>query len=99
MKRYRIANKFRFTAFVTVCLLVVTFTAGSIFGAFDARGAQPRELITVTVHAGDTLWQIARTYGPANTDVRDVIYDICKINGISENSIQPGQTLKVPAAK
>ncbi|MCF0149854.1 MAG: LysM peptidoglycan-binding domain-containing protein [Firmicutes bacterium] len=96
MKRYRIVNKFRFTAFVTVCILLLTVTAGSILGVFDARAAQPREFTTVTVQSGDTLWNLARVYGPEHADVRDVISDICRINEISDSCIHPGQVLLIP---
>lgn len=50
-----------------------------------------------TVLVGDTLWEIAEQHA-GNRDVREVIYQIEKLNGLSAAPIQPGQVLFVPTA-
>jgi len=52
---------------------------------------------TVYVKPGDTVWQIAAKYTTAKDDVREVIYEIRKINKLDNNAhLYPGQALKVP---
>ncbi|GGA74311.1 hypothetical protein GCM10011490_26240 [Pseudoclavibacter endophyticus] len=53
------------------------------------------ELEQVTVGAGETLWEIAE--GAATTrDVRDVLADIKRINGLEGAHVEPGQVLMLP---
>ena len=99
MKKYRIKNKFRFTAFVTICLILSVFIFGSVSGLFNAQAAQDPEYITYTVRSGDTLWNIARHYGPADQDVRITISQISHINNVSASTLQAGQQLMIPVSK
>ena len=99
MKRYRIANKFRFTVFVTVCLLACVFIMGSVMGFFNAEASAPEEYISYQVQSGDTLWNIARKYGPADQDVRLTISNICRINNVTASTLQAGQVIQVPVNK
>lgn len=50
----------------------------------------------VVVRSGDTLWGIARDYGPAGVDVRQTVDWIRRNNGMSDATVYPGQVLKVP---
>jgi len=52
----------------------------------------------IQIQAGDTLWKLAQEFGPSNQDLRAVIYEICTINQISADSIQPGQFILIPAS-
>ncbi|MBQ2058766.1 MAG: LysM peptidoglycan-binding domain-containing protein, partial [Firmicutes bacterium] len=52
--------------------------------------------VSVEVVSGDTLWDLARTYGPSDKDVRLVIKDICAINDVSAYTLVPGQNLLIP---
>ncbi len=96
MKRYRIVNKFRFTLFVTVCLVLFVFIAGSVLGYFDVRGVHDPKCVEVRVTSGDTLWNLAKAYGPVNADTRRVIYEIKQINGVSAETLRAGQVLLIP---
>lgn len=52
---------------------------------------------TVYVKPGDTVWQIASKYTTDKDDVREVVFEIRKINKLDNNaSVYPGQVLKVP---
>lgn len=58
------------------------------------------KLITVTVHAGDTLWgicdRVGNMYNPGQ-DVREIIYYARQQNRFDTNLlIQPGQKLIIP---
>lgn len=53
----------------------------------------------VVVRPGDTLWAIARQYGPANRDIREVIDWIRVHNQLGSRPIRPGEVLVVPTAE
>jgi len=97
-KRYRIVNKFRFTIFITVCLLLIIFLCGALLGFFNTEAASVQEFVSVRVQPGDTLWDLAKEYGPSNCDVRKVIYDICELNGVDAGSLQIGTYLTIPTS-
>ena len=48
-----------------------------------------------TVHPGDTLWEIAAETS-SGRDVRDVILDIERLNGLDGAPLQPGQRIALP---
>ena len=50
----------------------------------------------VVVRPGDTLWGIAREYGPAREDVRGTVYRMKQANGLDTSVIRPGDVLLVP---
>ena len=52
---------------------------------------------TVTVAPGDTLWDIATSRYPG-ADVRQKVFEIEQLNGLSGPSIEAGQRLRVPAS-
>ena len=94
-RRYRIKNKFRFITFVALMVIAVSMLMGAVFPV-SASHQQELSYKEVKVQYGDTLWNIARTYGSSNMDVRETVYEICRINGVEAGSIYPGQVLKVP---
>ena len=96
MKKYRIANRRRFISFMTVVILACVVVTGSAMGVFNAHSKDVTTYTTVQVQAGDTLWNLAREYGSADKDVRHVIYDICKLNSVSAESLQVGQYITIP---
>jgi hypothetical protein len=49
----------------------------------------------VVVQSGDTLWTLAREYGPADQDIRAVIGDIRTLNRLDGSLIRPGQVLLI----
>lgn len=52
---------------------------------------------TVYVKPGDTVWHIASKYTTDKDDVREVVYEIRKLNKLDNNaSVYPGQALRVP---
>lgn len=48
---------------------------------------------TVTIAQGDTLWQLADTYAPINSDKRDWVHKVAKLNGGA--GIKKGQEIKI----
>ena len=49
----------------------------------------------VTVHSGETLWQLAQQYGKGQ-DARDWIANVVDLNGLTSVDLQPGQDLALP---
>lgn len=58
------------------------------------KGSGP--VTQVVVQPGDTLWAIAKQYGPPNEDTRSVIYRIKQANRLDGSLIRPGEVLLVP---
>lgn len=96
-KKYRINNKARFTAFVAVTIIALAFIITSALGFNTASGASTQQYIQVKVQSGDTLWGLAQEYGPSDMDVRNVIYEICRLNGITAADLQAGQYITIPS--
>jgi len=95
-KRYRIKSKFRFTIFLTLVIVMIILTAGTVVGANEALSLTKPVYTEVQIISGDTLWDLAKEYGPNDRDVRKVIHAICEINDISADDIQPGQSILIP---
>lgn len=94
-KRYRIKAPVRFTAIVTTLVLICVFAISALTGYSDVSAAQESEYINVRVQSGDTLWDLAKTYGPKDQDIRQTVYDICKLNSIKASDLQPGQYILI----
>ncbi|MBE6036525.1 MAG: LysM peptidoglycan-binding domain-containing protein [Clostridiales bacterium] len=94
-KSYRIKSRARFTVFVLVVFLMMAGAVNTVFG-LDAHAASEPEYLQIEVESGDTLWDLARDFGPDDQDVRRVIKHICKINNVSPETLQPGQVLLIP---
>ncbi len=93
-KTYRIKNKFRFYTF----LLVLTVILALVFMFFLQNSAKANKKIdynTIIVKSGDTLWDIAKSEN-YNIDTREYIYQIRKINNLSDANLIPGQSLILP---
>ena len=84
-------------ALVLVAVLAVSMLrTGTQAGAgTQSTGSATR---TVTVHPGETLWQIALQVAPSD-DPRDTIDRIRDLNSLDTTVVQAGQRLIVPAAR
>ena len=54
-RKYRIANKARFTAFVAIMIIAMAFVVTTALGFNTASGASTQQYVQVEVKAGDTL--------------------------------------------
>jgi len=96
MKKYRIVNKVRFTAFVTTLVLISVIAISGLFGFSDVSASGEQEYISYYVESGDTLWDIAKTYGPSDMNIKQFIYLIEKHNNTNANTLQAGQIIEIP---
>lgn len=95
-KRYKIKSRLRFSIFLTLIMIVVICTTSTVLGANEAESLTKPIYTEVQIQSGDTLWDLAKAYGPTNRDIRKVIYAICEINEIAANEIQPDQSILIP---
>lgn len=95
-KRLIIKNRVRFTLFIILAaaLVNVAVFAFMLPGRTSADISHKTELVSVA--PGDSLWSIASTYVGDNSDVRDMIYRIKKLNNLSSADLLVGQTISVP---
>ena len=95
-RRYRIVNRVRFTAFLCALILVTVFTFSALFGYGRSEAMDADKYISVEVSYGDTLWNLASEYGPENTDIRKIVFEIERINDVNASTLHPGQVLEIP---
>lgn len=95
-KSYRIKSQFRFTVFVFMCIISIVALTNTVLGLNDAAGMTKDVYAQVEIRHGDTIWDIASDYQDPETDIRKVVYEICKINEIQADELQPGMILQVP---
>lgn len=72
---------------------IFAFVAGQSANA--SSDAVSVEFQHVTVHSGETLWQLAQQYGQGQ-DAREWIASVVDLNGLASIDIQPGQDLALP---
>lgn len=85
----------------TVILLIALVVASVLVlnYAFQPTmdGVQWQET-TYRVQAGDSLWTISADYCPDGVDRREWVDEIRALNGMTDSTIHPGQTLTVLVA-
>ena len=84
--------RFRALSIISITVIVVLLFLSS---AVQATG-QITDTTDYRVKPGDTLWQIAQTYGPDNADTRRVVAAIEKLNQIDGGNLQAGQVIEIP---
>jgi hypothetical protein len=90
-RRYVLKNKTRFFTVIFSLSLILTV----VLFASSAYSFEGERFDTVKVQKGDTLWNIAGDYCK-NGDIRRFIYEIKKINNLSDSQIYEGDDLKIP---
>ena len=98
------AAKLRITArgqavlvsFVAIVLaLVVGFFTFGTTGANAATESGVNDFTYVSIHAGETLWDIASELDP-NADPRDLIAEIVQLNALEGSDVEVGQRIALP---
>lgn len=78
-------------------LLMVTLMAFFLLLATSVNaGTAQTEPVEYRVQPGDTLWAIATDIADPGDDVRAVIHDVRRLNGLSSSGLAVGQTLLLP---
>ncbi|MGN1413600.1 MAG: LysM peptidoglycan-binding domain-containing protein [Anaerovoracaceae bacterium] len=95
-KRYRVVNKFRFTIFVVMMILLITTLVNFALGLNTADSLTRLTYMDYEITAGDTLWSIAETYMADVSDIREAVYELCQLNEISAGELYVGMTIQIP---
>jgi len=91
MKHLKIKNKFRFTiSMLIIFLLILSCINMTTTKVFSYQTPQYHEII---VSQGDTLWTLARNL---KGNINKNIYEIQKVNQLTDCNIYVGQSLKIP---
>jgi LysM repeat protein len=96
--RLRITARGRAVVTGLVALPIVTAVGLLVLngGGAIATGSAPSEpLKSVTVMAGESLWDLAEDIAPQD-DPREVIADLVSLNTLVSAEVRPGQQLDVP---
>lgn len=83
---------------VVVGSFLIVMVVGLLLGGGIVRSAPatgPSSPRTVTVRAGETMWDLARRFGPEGGDPRAYIHQIVELNSL-EGAPQAGARLKLP---
>lgn len=96
--RLRITRRGRavLTALVAGPLVAAALVLSLNGGGATATSAQGAPLESVTVHPGQSLWQLAEQEAP-HADPREFIADLVRLNQLDSAEIHPGQQLDIPA--
>ena len=90
----RLTRRGRVVVVLMTLLLIVL--AGFALGRVSSQAAGPAKPVpTVTVHAGETLWDIAARVAP-HADRRALVAQIEALNGLSTGRVVAGQQLRLP---
>ncbi|MEN8238888.1 MAG: LysM peptidoglycan-binding domain-containing protein [Actinomycetota bacterium] len=84
--------RFRALSIISIAVIVLLVFLSS---AVQATGTVS-ETTDYRVQPGDTLWEIAQTYGPEHADVRRTVSIIEKLNEIDGSYLQAGQVIEIP---
>ena len=96
MVRYRITNHFRFIAFVVICIVLLTCIVNMVLGLNSAQSLTETTYFDYEISSGDTLWNIADSYMPADIDIREAIHTLCNVNNIKADDLRPGMIIQIP---
>ncbi|MEW6723595.1 MAG: LysM peptidoglycan-binding domain-containing protein [Bacillota bacterium] len=91
MARLRITKPHRFVAF-WVCVALITLTGYGVVAARQSAVAY----VEIVVEPGDTLWAIAQRYTSPGQDLRELVWELRRINQLPDALLHPGQVLRVP---
>lgn len=69
--------------------------ANSIF-LHRVKGYENSNFKVITVDTGETLWDIVSEYSNGESDIREKIYHIKRMNHLKTSYLYPGQELIIP---
>ena len=87
MKRFK---RFMFTSILSISMFIFTFAA-----TINAYSKDIPQYDYISVKDGDSIWSIASDYSD-KMEIREMIYNISKVNNIQNASIYPGDIIRVP---
>lgn len=64
-----------------------------------AQSEQVQVYESVVIQEGDTLWDLALQYAPAEQDIRSYIREVRELNRMTSDQIHTGQSIILPMQK
>ncbi len=101
-KNIKIVNRKKFTRSILILLgMIIVITTFLTRVSFSHNEREQMDYKTILVCQGDTLWEIATVQQKENEyyqdkDVRFIVNQLKKINGLNNANLNVGQELKVP---
>ena len=95
-KHNRIKSEGRFILFLLTVMILLVVLSNTLLGLSNADGMTKESYMIIEVKAGDTLWNIARTYMGTKEDIRKSVYRLEKLNGLKAGDLVPGMELSIP---
>ncbi|MEK3735415.1 LysM peptidoglycan-binding domain-containing protein [Paenibacillus sp. FSL M8-0334] len=83
---------------IKIVLLLFIIVSGwtGAYTVFAGGADKPVQAVEFIVQPGDSLWSIASSQKPKNTDTRVYLEHIRRYNGLKGTEIQAGEVLKLP---
>ena len=82
--------------YIYTILLAGSVFIFSILFSCTLNNDQKKDFLSIEVSEGDTLWGIAEEYEESNLTKKEFIGWIEENNGVSAESIKPGQVIVIP---
>lgn len=82
--------------YIYTILLAGSVFIFSILFSCTLNNDQKKDFLSIEVSEGDTLWGIAEEYEESNLTKKEFIGWIEENNGVSADSIKPGQVIVLP---
>lgn len=95
-RKLRIANKRRFTIFLSIMFVITAMIFSGISKLNLAYSSNDDDYAEMAIISGDTLWEIAKNNNPYNDDIRKIVYEIMKINNMKSAELKVGSVIKIP---
>lgn len=97
MRQLKIVNQKRFMLSMIVIMITLFFLISNVFAVVNkVEEYEEQKYKEVVIKNGDTIWELAREYGPKNVDVRKTVHEIGRINDLHNYDVFPGQMVKIP---
>lgn len=81
---------------------LLVLVVGAVLLLFQEEAASApgrRDIQSVVVQPGETLWEIADRFAPESADLRVVVREFVKLNGLQSKVLKPGQVLHIPVIR
>ncbi|OEG00166.1 hypothetical protein BHF71_06065 [Vulcanibacillus modesticaldus] len=79
-----------------IVLVIVSLSFVALAKGNEIDDLKEIKYVPVTVKKGDSIWSIAKRYYDGESDFRELIYNIRKLNKLDQAIIYPGQVLLIP---
>ena len=77
-------------------MAIVIFLLLALFNISVAKSnKEEAEIIDYTISRGETLWSIAEENKAEKEDIRQYIYDIKKLNNMTDSAVYEGQIIQI----